>query len=76
MNDQQEAASRPKDYTLDPKFQGFIPIPNTPVLIKFNAKPHVDMTSDNKTRATRTALCRRHFRWKALPITAAASNST
>jgi hypothetical protein len=48
MNDQQEAASRPKDFTLDPKFQGFIPIPNTPALIKFNAKPHVDMTSDNQ----------------------------
>src|SRR5205807_2515537 len=48
LNDQQEAASRPKDYTLDPKFQGFIPIPNTPALIKFNAKPHVDMMSDNK----------------------------
>src|SRR5687767_6346519 len=26
LNDQQEAASRPKDFTLDPKFQGFIPI--------------------------------------------------
>lgn len=48
MNDQQEAASRPKDFTLDPKFQGFIPIPNTPALIKFNAKPHLDMTSDNQ----------------------------
>jgi hypothetical protein len=48
FNDQQEAASRPKDFTLDPKFQGFIPIPNTPALIKFNAKPHLDMTSDNR----------------------------
>lgn len=48
LNDQQEAASRPKDFTLDPKYQGFIPIPNTPVLIKFNAKPHLDMTYDNK----------------------------
>jgi hypothetical protein len=48
LNDQQEAAARPKDYTLDPTYQGFIPIPNTPALIKFNAKPHVDMTSDNK----------------------------
>jgi len=48
LNDQQEAATRPKDFTLDPKFQGFIPIPNTPALIKFNAKPHVDMTSDNQ----------------------------
>jgi hypothetical protein len=48
MNDQQEAASRPKDFTLDPKYQGFIPVPNTPALIKFNAKPHVDLISDNR----------------------------
>src|SRR5215471_4786196 len=48
LNDQQEAASRPKDYTLDPTYQGFIPVPNTPVLMKFNAKPHVDFISDNK----------------------------
>ncbi len=47
MNDQQEAASRPLDYTLDPKYNGFIPVPNTPVLMKINAKPHVDMTYDN-----------------------------
>ncbi len=48
LNDRQEAASRPKDFTLDPKFHGFIPIPNTPALIKFNAKPRLDMTSDNQ----------------------------
>jgi hypothetical protein len=48
LNDQQEAAARPKDYTLDPQYQGFIPVPNTPVLIKFNAKPHLDMTMDNQ----------------------------
>jgi hypothetical protein len=48
LNDQQDAASRPKDFTLDPTYQGFVPVPNTPVLIKFNAKPHVDMTSDNR----------------------------
>jgi hypothetical protein len=48
LNDQQEAASRPKDYTLDPTYRGFIPVPNTPVLMKFNAKPHVDATSDNR----------------------------
>jgi hypothetical protein len=47
MNDQQEAASRPKDYTLDPTYKGFIPVPNTAALIKINAKPHVDMTYDN-----------------------------
>jgi len=48
LNDQQEAATRPKDYTLDPTYHGFVPVPNTPVLIQFNAKPHLDMTSDNK----------------------------
>ncbi|HTL57719.1 MAG TPA: DcaP family trimeric outer membrane transporter [Candidatus Limnocylindrales bacterium] len=48
LNDQQEAASRPKDYTLDPTYRGFVPVPNTPALIKFNAKPHVDFTWDNK----------------------------
>jgi hypothetical protein len=52
LNDQQEAASRPKDFTLDPKYQGFIPIPNTPVLMKFNAKPHLDVTADNRNAGT------------------------
>jgi DcaP outer membrane protein len=46
LNDQQEAAPRPNDLTLDPKYRGFVPIPNTPVLIKFNAKPRVDFTDD------------------------------
>jgi hypothetical protein len=46
MDDQQEAAPRPNDLTLDPKYRGFVPIPNTPVLIKFNAKPRVDFTDD------------------------------
>jgi hypothetical protein len=46
MNDQQEAAPRPGDLTLDPKYRGFVPIPNTPVLIKFNAKPRLDFTDD------------------------------
>lgn len=46
MNDQQEAAPRPNDLTLDTKYRGFVPIPNTPVLIKFNAKPHLDFTVD------------------------------
>jgi hypothetical protein len=48
MNDQQEAAPRPNDLTLDPKYRGFIPVPNTPALIKFNAKPRVDMMEDNR----------------------------
>jgi len=46
FNDQQQAAPRPDDLTLDPKFRGFVRIPNTQVLIQFNAKPRVDMTYD------------------------------
>ena len=46
MDNQQEAAPRPNDLTLDPKYRGFIPVPNTPILIKFNAKPRVDFTDD------------------------------
>src|SRR5262249_59511252 len=64
LNDQQEAASRPKDYTLDPTYQGFIPIPNTPALIKFNAKPHLDMTSDNRNAGNQN-----RFVPAAFPIT-------
>jgi len=48
FNDQQIAAQRPNDLSLDPKYRGFIPVPNTPVLIKFNAKPRVDFTADNR----------------------------
>ena len=48
LNDQQEGAQRPNDSTLDPKYRGFIPIPNTPGLIRFNAKPRVDITSDTR----------------------------
>jgi len=48
LNDQQDAAPRPDNLTLDPKYRGFIPVPNTPVMIKFNAKPRVDMTLDNR----------------------------
>jgi hypothetical protein len=46
MDNEQEAAPRPNDLTLDPKYRGFIPVPNTPILIKFNAKPRVDFTND------------------------------
>ncbi len=47
-DDDQVAAPRPNDLTLDPKYRGFIPIPNTPALLKFNAKPRVDFTSDSR----------------------------
>lgn len=48
FNDQQQAAPRPDDLTLDPKYRGFLKIPNTKVMIKFNAKPRVDMTYDSQ----------------------------
>ena len=48
MNDQQAAAPRLNDLTLDPEYRGFIPVPNTPALIQFNAKPRVDMMMDNQ----------------------------
>jgi hypothetical protein len=47
MNDQQEAAPRLGDQSLDPKYRGFFPIPNTPVIMMFNAKPRVDMMQDS-----------------------------
>jgi hypothetical protein len=53
LDDKQEAASRPGDFTLDPKFRGFIPVPNTPILLKFNAKPHLDITFDNENPGTK-----------------------
>jgi len=48
LNDQQEAAQRPDNLTLDPQYRGFIPIPNTPAFIKFNAKVRLDFTHDNR----------------------------
>lgn len=48
LNDQQAPAQRPGNLTLDPEYRGFIPVPQTPALIKFNAKPRVDFTDDNR----------------------------
>ena len=53
MNDNQEAAPRPADQVIDPKFVGFFPVPNTPVIIKINPKPHVDVTFDNRNTGDR-----------------------
>lgn len=47
FNDNQIAAPRPYDLTLDEKYRGFIPIPHTSGMIRFNARPRVDMTNDN-----------------------------
>ena len=48
MQDQQQAAPRPDDLTLDPEYRGFTRIPNTSVMIKFNAKPRTDVTFDTE----------------------------
>lgn len=47
FNDNQEAAPRPYDLTLDPSYRGFIPIPHTHGMIRFNARPRVDIINDN-----------------------------
>lgn len=47
FEDEQVGAPRPGDLTLDPKYRGFFPIPNTPVLVKINAKPRVDFIADS-----------------------------
>lgn len=47
FNDKQEAAPRPYDMTMDPAYQGFIPIPHTHGMIRFNACPRVDFINDN-----------------------------
>lgn len=46
FSDNQEAAPRPDDLTFDPQYRGFIPIPHTPAMIRFNAKPRVDFIFD------------------------------
>ncbi len=52
FNDQQTAAARAGDYVLDPTFRGFIEIPNTALMIKFNARPRVDFTADTADAGT------------------------
>ena len=47
QNDQ-VSAPRPGDLTLDTKYRGFIPIPNTDVLLQINAKPRVDFIFDTQ----------------------------
>jgi hypothetical protein len=46
LKDEQEAAPRAGALIMDPKYQGYMQVPNTPVLIRFNAKPRVDFTYD------------------------------
>jgi hypothetical protein len=48
LDDRQEAAARPGDYTLDPQYRGYVPVPNTVFMIKFNPKPRLDMMIDSQ----------------------------
>ena len=48
LNDQQEEAPRAGNVTLDPSYRGFFPIPNTPAIIQFNAKPRLDAMYDTR----------------------------
>ena len=48
LKDEQVAAPRIDDVPLDAQYKGFSRVPNTRVLIKFNAKPRVDATYDNQ----------------------------
>lgn len=48
FRDEQQPAPRPDNRALDPKFANYFLVPNTPVLLKFNAKPRVDFTFDTR----------------------------
>ena len=52
LDDRQSAAARAGDYTVDPDYRGFIPVPNTVVMVKFNAKPRVDFVGDSGDAGT------------------------
>jgi hypothetical protein len=43
FDDRQEAAARPGDYVLDAQYRGFIPVPNTVFMVKFNPRPRLDL---------------------------------
>jgi DcaP outer membrane protein len=43
FEDRQEAAARPGNLVLDPQYRGFIPIPRTVFMVKFNPKPRLDL---------------------------------
>ncbi len=47
FNDQQEAVSRPLDFTLTPQPKGYIPVPNSGLMMKFDLRPRVDVTVDH-----------------------------
>src|SRR5262249_35195964 len=48
LDDRQEPAPRPGDFVLDPKYRGFIPVPQTVFMVKFNPKPRVDLNWNSR----------------------------
>ena len=48
FDDRQEPAPRPGDFVLDPAFRGYVPIPRTIFMVKFNPKPRLDMMFTTK----------------------------
>ena len=48
LDDQQAAAPRLDNETLDTKYYGFFQIPNTPAIMQLNAKPRLDAMADTK----------------------------
>jgi hypothetical protein len=47
IDDKQEAVARPLDFTLDPQYRGYVPVPFTVFMIKFNPRPRLDMMFDS-----------------------------
>ncbi len=54
FNIEQSAAPRLYDQTVDPKYHGYFRLPNTPVIMQFNAKPKVDMMEDTRNTGDKT----------------------
>ena len=48
LDNEQIPAPRPNNESLNPKFYGFFPIPNTPAIVQLNAKPRLDAMADTK----------------------------
>ena len=46
--DYQIEAPRPGNESLNEKYEGFVPIPNTPAIIQFNTTPRLDIMSDTQ----------------------------
>ncbi|WP_143317407.1 hypothetical protein [Cellulosimicrobium sp. KWT-B] len=62
--------------TLDPQHRGFVPIPNTQVLIKFSAKSRLDITDDPQNTGNSNRFVTAQIPVEGIFSKAAAINST